>query len=157
MKLAKIYDKEVLENKNYIHEFLEKSSLEKLNYFEEKLEKLFDDFVNANNYNYSDITMKVLKIIESSYKEELTLEETAKSVNVTPQYLSKLFKEDTGKSFKESIIELRINEAKNLLKVSDLNIRKIAYEIGYNDPNYFIRIFKKNTGLTPKEYQRVIE
>jgi len=157
MKLAELYDKEVFENKNYIHEFLEKTSVDKLNYFEEQLNMLFEDYVEANSYNYSEITMEVMKIIQSSYKEDLNLEETAKSVNVTPQYLSKLFKEDTGKSFKELIIELRINEAKKLLKTSDLNIRKIAYEIGYNDPNYFIRIFKKNTGLTPKEYQRVVE
>lgn len=157
MKLVKIYEKEVIENKTYIHDFSEKNSLEKINYFEKQLKVLFEDYIKSGGHSYSEITTKVLKKIETSFKEELSLEETANAVNVTPQYLSKLFKEETGKSFKELIIELRISEAKKLLKNSDLSIRKIAYEIGYNDPNYFIRIFKKNTGLTPKEYQRVIE
>lgn len=157
MKDSKVYTSEILEEKKYITEFLGKTAIDKLNYFEDKLHQLFDDYVHAQEYDYSEITTTVMKIINSSYKGELSLEETAHKVNVTPQYLSKLFKEDTGKSFKESIIELRINEAKKLLKTSTFNIREIAYEVGYNDPNYFIRIFKKNTGLTPKEYQRVVE
>jgi len=156
-KTAQVYDTQVFNDKLYIQEYLNKSSIEKLNFFEERLKVLFDDYTFAQSFDYSEITKAVLQIINTSYKEELSLDATSQKVNVTPQYLSKLFKEETGKSFKESIIELRIKEAKELLKESKLNIREIAYEVGYNDPNYFIRIFKKNTGLTPKEYQRVIE
>jgi|LGVF01.1.fsa_nt_gb two-component system response regulator YesN len=154
---VKEYESDIIYGKKYIYDYLGKTSLEKLNYFEEKLNELFWDYVNAKDIKYSDIVVEVIKIIDTSYREEITLEETAKKVNVTPQYLSKLFKSETGKSFKETITEIRVNEAKKLFKSTKSSISEIAYMVGYNDPNYFIRLFKKNTGLTPKEYKKVIE
>ena len=148
-------DPDIGVSKTYISNYLSKSSVDKMNYFEDVLYRLQNDYNKLQTTDYSEITKDVLALINAHYKEELSLDQAAKRVCVTPQYLSKIFKDETGKTFKETIIDKRMTEAKRLIQDMNLNIRQIAYALGYNDPNYFIRLFKKNTGLTPKEYQRV--
>lgn len=73
-------------------------------------------------------------------------------VCVSPQYFSRLFKEETSQNFIEYLTKVRINSAKELMKRSDLSIKEICFKTGYADPNYFSHIFKKTEKLTPSEY-----
>ena len=91
--------------------------------------------------------------IRERYNKEISLEETAKYVNISPYYFSKLFKEEEGLNFIEYLTELRIQRAKELLKSPEKSIKEICVEVGYADPNYFSRIFKKTVGATPTEYR----
>ena len=74
-------------------------------------------------------------------------------INVSPQYLSKLFKEETGENFIDYLTAIRIKIAKDLLEKNELSVKEICFSIGYNDPNYFSRMFKINVGVTPTEYK----
>ena len=74
-------------------------------------------------------------------------------MDISPYYFSKLFKEETGENFIEYLTSLRINKAKELIQNSSLSMKEICAEVGYADPNYFSRIFKKNVGATPTEYK----
>ncbi|MCL6585970.1 MAG: response regulator [Anoxybacillus sp.] len=92
--------------------------------------------------------------LHENYHRDLSLEEVAESVHLTPHYFSKLFKKQTGQTFIDYVTKLRIEKAKELLRDERLNIKEVCYDVGYKDPNYFSRVFKKWTNLTPKEYRQ---
>ncbi|OMF40248.1 helix-turn-helix transcriptional regulator [Paenibacillus amylolyticus] len=93
------------------------------------------------------------KYIEQNYwKPTLTVTEIVKAVNLERSYLFRLFKAATGKSVLEYITHCRIERACELLKTSGLPIQSVAYSVGYNDPLYFSKVFKKSTSHTPTEY-----
>lgn len=93
--------------------------------------------------------------IEQNYAEPVTLEEVSRHVGFSHTYLSSLFKKETGKNFSEYLSELRVNEAKRLLKDPDNTTLDVAEKVGYIDEKYFFRVFKKYTGLTPREYRQL--
>ena len=85
---------------------------------------------------------------------ELTLEEVANHVHLNPAYFSSLFKQSTGSSFKEYLNMVRIEESKRLLANTDYSVIDIAVASGFGDQSYFCRVFKKYTGLTPRQYRQ---
>lgn len=96
---------------------------------------------------------KVHDYVSKNFNKDITLEMVSEEAGLTPQYFSKVFKEETGKSFVEYLTEKRINFAINLLKSTGKNIKEISNMVGYTDVNYFCRLFKKTTGTTPKHYR----
>jgi two-component system, response regulator YesN len=96
---------------------------------------------------------KVHEYINRNLNKDITLEMAADEAGLTPQYFSKVFKEETGKNFVEYLTEKRINYATKLMKSTDKNIKEISKMVGYTDVNYFCRLFKKTTGTTPKQYK----
>ena len=97
---------------------------------------------------------KTLKYMEEHFAEDLSLQEMSRLANVSPQYFSRLFREKMDMTFVDYLTKLRINKAVEWLKYSNKNIQEICYGVGYKDPNYFSRVFKKNTGHSPKEYMQ---
>lgn len=93
------------------------------------------------------------KFINKHYKEELSLEKVAEYLQLSPSYLSNVFKKETGQNFIDYVTEVRINRAKFLLKTTDLRIAEIARESGYADEYYFSKVFKKNVGESPMKYR----
>ncbi|KKI89746.1 hypothetical protein WQ54_25725 [Bacillus sp. SA1-12] len=91
--------------------------------------------------------------IHSHYKDSFSLEDVAEYVKLTPTYFTKVFKEQTKLTFIDYVTDYRIEKAKELLLHTKLSLKEIAYEVGYKDPNYFSRVFKKWTGCTPKQYR----
>lgn len=100
-----------------------------------------------------DVITKAQEYIRHNFKKDLALEEVAQSVGISPYYFSKLFKEEAGMNFSEYLTELRIETAKQLLVSHELSIKQVCMEAGYANPNYFSRIFKKWTGITPTEFR----
>lgn len=96
----------------------------------------------------------ILPYIEENYKNNVSLEELAETFFINSQYLCRLFKSKTGMNFKQYITQLRIEEAKAKLTVPINSITDIALSTGFNDPNYFSRVFKDNVGMTPSEYRK---
>ncbi|MBS6236569.1 MAG: helix-turn-helix transcriptional regulator, partial [Clostridiales bacterium] len=78
----------------------------------------------------------------------------AHEVNVTNVYLSRLFKQELGIGFNEYLMQVRIKRAQLLLQQGKLSLRQIAECCGFQDYTYFLKVFKKQSGVTPKEYQR---
>lgn len=91
--------------------------------------------------------------IDSHYKDEISLDEVSREINISPYYFSKLFKEETGGNFIDYVTSIRMEKAKELLSTTDKSMKEICSEVGYSDPNYFSRSFKKNVGVTPTEYK----
>ncbi len=104
----------------------------------------------GNNMNPVEI---VKNIIDQNYSSDIGLEQVAKYVHLNPTYFSELFKKELGMSFVDYKMNVRIENAKRLIKSTDLNIYEVSEKIGYSDPKYFSKLFKKVTGMTPFEYK----
>jgi two-component system, response regulator YesN len=92
--------------------------------------------------------------IEHHYADpELSLNNVATQANLSASHFSVVFSQETCQTFKEYLTEVRINKAKELLRMTRLRSADIAYQVGYNDPHYFSSVFKKNTGLSPIEFR----
>lgn len=105
------------------------------------------------NRLYTKAVSDAINIIDGEYTKNITLEEMAKRVGVSSQYLSKIFKEETGQTFVEYLTTLRINRAKDIIKTSDQPIKQVGIMVGYKDPNYFSRIFRSVVGLSPSDFR----
>ena len=77
----------------------------------------------------------------------------ASKLNISTKYLSDILKQETGKTALELIHLYVISEAKNLLVEGEQSISEIAYKLGFENPPYFSRLFRKETGVSPKEYK----
>lgn len=99
------------------------------------------------------LVVRAQEYIRENYQRDLSLDEVSRQLDLSPYYFSKLFKEETGCNFVEYVTRLRIKKAKELLAGGDCSVKEVCLEVGYGDPNYFSRIFKKNVGVTPTEYR----
>lgn len=130
-------------------------SLEDLCYsLQETLEAFTENMFQTIPGKNHDIIKKAILYISKNFSENLTLEEVALHVHLNPAYFSSMFKQSTGSSFKEYLNMIRIEESKRLLSNTDYSIIDIAVATGFEDQSYFTRVFKKYTGLTPKQYRQ---
>lgn len=103
---------------------------------------------------YSTIVKKAINHIHLHLEESLTLESIAKTIPVHPSHLSRTFKQETSMNIITYIQKQRIEMAKVYLQSESISITDIAFMVGFNDLNYFSRIFKKTTGMTPSQYAK---
>lgn len=101
----------------------------------------------------SAVMDKILSFINNNFNKDITLDSLAEEVGLSPQYISRLFKEEFGENFVDYFTKKRINFARELLMTGNKSIGEIGLAVGYGDVNYFCRVFKKVTGLTPKQYK----
>jgi two-component system response regulator YesN len=97
---------------------------------------------------------KINDFIHEHYGEEITRNEIAGEFFLTPSYLAKLYKKKTGINIKDYINEYRIEKAKELLKSGECNVGDVAEKVGFDNFSYFSTLFKKITGVSPKEYRK---
>lgn len=103
------------------------------------------------------LTIKFKELIYNHIKKEHSVGYYASMLNVTPNHLNKSIKSVTGKSPSKWIDEIILLEAKYLLYQTKLSVSEIAFQIGYHDQSYFCRVFKKQEGITPVQYRKLIE
>ena len=95
---------------------------------------------------------EVLRYIHDNYARDFGLDELSKLVDMSPAYLSDLFKRNTGTSYVKYLTAVRMNNACRMLLRGD-RASVVAEQVGYRDYNYFCKVFKKNVGMTPSEYR----
>ncbi|GMQ58517.1 AraC family transcriptional regulator [Vallitalea sediminicola] len=115
---------------------------------------IVDDF-NPNKFGYKNtLVKKAVEYIKLNKFQKLTVKQIADSCNVSPDYLSHIFKDITELTLLQFIESIRMNEAMSMIINSDLNINQIAYKLGYNDSLYFSKKFKKSFGMSPSNYRK---
>lgn len=116
----------------------------------------FEYILNVISENHGRRISGTVKLamdyIEQHYTSEISLEDVAKYVGISPQHFSKIFKLETGTNYVDWLSNLRISQAKKYMNAGERTIKEICYLVGYKDPNYFSRIFKKVVGMSPSEY-----
>jgi two-component system response regulator YesN len=109
---------------------------------------------SRTNSHYGSMIQRAKEYIGVHYvNPNLSLNEVAAQVSLSPSHFSVVFGQETSTTFKEYLTEVRIKRAKELLRTTTLKSSEIAYQIGYTDPHYFSYVFRKNTGLTPTEFR----
>jgi circadian clock protein KaiC len=103
--------------------------------------------------NYSYLVNSTINFLEENLHKPLKLTDISNHLRLSPYHLSRVFKSETKKTIFEYLLHLRIEKAKRLLRNIQLNISEISRECGFNDANYFTRVFKKNNGISPTEYR----
>lgn len=93
--------------------------------------------------------------MKEHFMEQVTLEDVSDLAGFSPTYFSALFKKETGSAFLEYLQSLRMDEAKRLLKETNLSIVVVCEKVGYSDVKYFTKSFIKHTGLKPGEYRKI--
>ena len=115
--------------------------------------------LNSENFNSESIQeneriKKVFNYIKLNYKEEVSLNEVSELVFMTPPSFCRYFKSKTNKTFTTFLNEYRINNALKLLAQSELDIKNICFQCGYNNFSHFNRLFKKQISMTPSEFRK---
>ena len=100
------------------------------------------------------LVKEVLAYIGKHYGENITLSEMAQKYRLSDGYFSGMIKKKTGKSFSEHLTEQRIRKAQEFLSSTNQSIAQIAQDVGYHDYFYFIKVYKKITGMTPAAYRK---
>ncbi len=106
------------------------------------------------NERYSTPVRFALSKLQNSHANSIGLEELAASCGLSPGHLSRLLKKETGSTFTELLHHIRIGEAVRYLCSSNLKVYEIAEKVGFENPAYFYQIFKRVTGVSPKDYVR---
>lgn len=96
---------------------------------------------------------KVKQFIERNCNKKVSLDDAARVVFLSPKYLSRAFKEVTGTGFNEYRISVKLEKSKELLLNTSHGVCQVAYKLGFENAESFMRLFKKNTGLTPSEFR----
>ncbi|SFL25553.1 two-component system, response regulator YesN [Paenibacillus sp. 1_12] len=120
-------------------------------------ERFFNNFTTWQQKYSENAVFKAERYMEEHYSESLPLQQVASHVHLNASYFSHLFKKETGRSFIDYLIELRMEKAKQLLSNTDMKITEISGRIGYDLPNYFAKLFKQATGLSPKDYRKLYQ
>jgi len=123
-------------------------------YINDILSKALEMRDKVSDSRYSSLINSARNYIYEHYSDEdISLNQVAASVNISPNHFSSVFKKETGETFIEFLTTVRMDKAKELLETTDMKASEVGYEVGYRDPHYFSYIFKKTQNITPKQYR----
>ncbi|MBU5437525.1 response regulator [Tissierella sp. MSJ-40] len=142
IELNKIIDSNIYNKKKY----------RLYNDLKKMIDIIFLDLDNKRE-NSEKSTKSIINYIEINIKKGVTLEDVANYSNRNVYYLSKLFKKEMGINFIDYLTNRKIEIAKEMLSDTDMTMKNISMELGYNEPNYFSKVFRKNVGITPSKYR----
>lgn len=136
----------------YFHDF--KNWSEAFDY----IRQLADNVYNLMNSETLDTTQRLIltitNYINTNIQKSITLTDISLYVNYNSSYISRIFKQKMEMNITDYISEAKINKAKELITTTDLNMEQVANQIGYENPKYFFQVFKKYTGVSPREFQK---
>lgn len=117
----------------------------------------YSEQVNEGHNEQSLKSVKeIMQFIEDHFQEEIGLETVAAQVQLSPNYVSAIFKQTTGSSFSHYLTERRMKMAKHLLKDLNMTIYEIAESVGYSSSQYFSRVFKTHVEMTPTAFRNSV-
>ncbi len=122
-----------------------------LNRVIERYTALVFDLVDVK---HKDMLYKAVHYMKRRFSEKLTLEETARYIGFSPTYFSKVFKDEMGVTFNHYLGNLRVEQSKMLLLSGEYSVGDVCAAVGFEDQSYFIKIFRKYTGVTPGKFRK---
>ncbi|MFZ3172436.1 MAG: PocR ligand-binding domain-containing protein [Carboxydocellales bacterium] len=120
--------------------------------------KALERYLQAVQRNKSvknhQIIQGIKEFIRKNYNKSLTLEDIAASVYLSPYYVSRIFKEEQAATVMDYLTQVRLEEAKKLLRNPRYQIDEVAEKLGYNDASYFSKVFRRNVGMSPTQFRQ---
>ncbi len=118
-------------------------------------DKLEQKGCTFESYNKSYAVNRIINYLNENYEQKISLEQIAHNMYLSPVYISKIFKEETGESPINYLIKIRLEKAKDILLNADSSsIKNIANQVGYDDVYHFSKLFKKYYGISPLYYKK---
>jgi AraC-like DNA-binding protein/ligand-binding sensor protein len=147
-------DKMFRMNYKFIGELSSINDIEDLSYWTLKvLDRFMEDVFNFTSLKNREVIKKAINYVNKNYMNNITLNSISENLYLNASYFSTLFRKETGVNFSDYLNKVRIEESKKLLKDGRYSILQISMEVGFEDQSYYSKVFKKFTGLTPKEYK----
>lgn len=122
------------------------------NLFKEEAEKLSEIISSLPDPKASPAVKLAIEYINKNFSQDLSIDQIAEKQNVSRSHFMRLFKKETGKTVNQFLTTVRIDKAKELL--ASKTVTDTAFEVGYNDSNYFSTVFKKQTAQSPVQFQK---
>ena len=119
-------------------------------YFHDKVQSMWA----FQNDTYGNLASQVRRLLQNEYAKQWNLDELAEQMNISKAYLCTLFKQSTGQTIMDYLSKLRIYKAADLLRDPKNKVNEVGDMVGYSDPGYFTRIFKKHFGISPSQYRK---
>jgi len=119
----------------------------------ESLDSFLDNMLENRSGLNTRVINKACEFIVKNCHRNISLEEVAQFVHLSPFYFSRLFKQDKGCNFVDFLTKARVDKAKLMLQSLDYTIVRVAAEAGYHDASYFCRVFRQEVGMTPNQYR----
>jgi two-component system, response regulator YesN len=120
--------------------------------------QMLDDYINLIHENkiqsYNKMTIRIIEFIHENITETISLEDLVRIVNMSKEYICSMFKKNVGLGIIEYANYNKIKESKYFLKYSSMSISDIAFLFNFGSPGYFSSVFKKQTGLTPRQFKQ---
>lgn len=107
----------------------------------------------VNTKGYSPAIVKTVEYLSLNYTQNINMDALSQVSDYSPSHLTKIFKQETGRTVTRYIADLRCRQAAEMLRETNLPIQEISRYVGYLDNNYFVKVFKKTMGKTPSEYR----
>ncbi|RIX51420.1 response regulator [Paenibacillus nanensis] len=120
------------------------------------LDRMRQSYVDYYERLEPDTMQQIKQYIMEHSHENISLDAIGKRVGLSPFYISKMFKEQLGINYIDFLTECRIEKAKKLMGDPEKSLKEITFEVGYHDPNYFSKVFKKMSNVSPKEYRKTL-
>lgn len=141
-------------NQNLIrHMDTRENALQTLKEYIEKLKSALNYPLEIGRVTHKKEILSIKKYIENNYMNEINLNVLSEEMNFTPSYICKIFKKNTGMHITEYLNQVRIEQAKRLIKQTNLKVYEIAEMVGFSRTSYFCTTFKKVTGIKISEYK----
>lgn len=121
----------------------------------EQVLSMAKQYFNTEDSGYSQHIRKAISYIEENYGKQIKLDDVAKYVYLNPTYFSEIFKTECGVNFSDYLLNIRIEQAKKMLRETNMGIGQIAANVGYADSKYFSKIFTKAVGIKPTGYRKL--
>jgi len=119
-------------------------------------ERYFEAIKRNEKITNRQVIDNVKKYIRENYDKDLTLEEIAASVYLSPYYAARVFKHGQNMTIMNYVTKVRLEEAKKLLRNPRFQVEEIAQKLGYNDASYFSKVFRRNEGMSPSQFRQQI-
>jgi two-component system response regulator YesN len=116
--------------------------------------QLLEAVARSSQQRRGTLAARAAAHVEGHFPEHISLTQIADELHVSPFYLSHVFREEMEVTFSEFLAQVRVREAQRLLSTTSLPVGEVAARVGYREPNYFGRVFKKATGMTPLAWRR---
>lgn len=141
-------------NSQYVEEFTNLDTTEELCHWIVTVTQQFIETIEeGKGIRNLQVVQKAGDYMRNNFRKKITVEDVAHAVYLSPCHLSKIFKQELGCTIMEFLTKVRIEEAKKLLRNPKYNVIQVADDLGFKDPGYFTKVFKRSEGITPSQYR----
>ena len=147
-----------LNNKMFVTQITAQESLSQTrHYLISFLKSIATQSTQMKSDNEDEVVRKVIKIIESSYANELDLKLVSEKINLSPYYIGGIFKKQTGKQFSQYLNDYRLDKSREILQTRKIKVRDLAEAVGIRNCSYFCTLFKNRFGISPSDYKDILK